>query len=177
MGTVQKTRATSAAQALLFAQYDLSLIFVHCGNWYQKSFDEHHASFENIVRSMETVLEDDAALKNRNIGLFCLDLGMISTLFFVSIKCRHPVLRRRAVELILRGPCRELLWNAKDTVRLAKIVIEHEEKYMLPGDTTGCSIPEHRRIRDVDVLEDGSVMLVMHDVQVIGSVGSLSPKV
>ncbi|RAK75445.1 Zn(II)2Cys6 transcription factor domain-containing protein [Aspergillus fijiensis CBS 313.89] len=58
---------------------------------------------------------------------FTPEIGLIPVLFIVGVKCRHPVVRRQALELLRRQPMREAAWDSILTARVVERVIEIEE--------------------------------------------------
>lgn len=65
------------------------------------------------------------------------DIQTIGPLYYTALKCRHPVVRRKALGLLRLAPRREGLWNAHHAYATAKRVIELEERHM-----DGATLPE-----------------------------------
>lgn len=55
------------------------------------------------------------------------DWGIFPPLFHIAIKCRHPLLRRRAISLMESWPHREGFWDASLGAAIAKAIMELEE--------------------------------------------------
>ncbi len=65
-------------------------------------------------------------------------------------KCRHPVIRRKAVALLYSSPRQEGVWDSILTARVAERLIGIEEAGL--GKVTRCEdIPDWARISDVEV--------------------------
>ncbi len=65
-------------------------------------------------------------------------------------KCRHPVIRRKAVSLLYSSPRQEGIWDSILTARVAERLIGIEEAGL--GKVTRCEdIPDWARISDVEV--------------------------
>jgi len=124
----------------------------------QSSYDEYVAEFQSIITLVETM---DAAKYSglvpspRSTGeterppAFVFDLYVIPVLYFVAIKCRHPLIRRKAISLLSSSPRREGLWDAAPVARAAQRVMAIEEE---PLDSPGRDDfpPEWSRVHDVD---------------------------
>jgi len=77
------------------------------------------------------------------------DIQILAPLYYTALKCRHPALRRRALEMLQLAPRREALWNAHHAYVTAKRVIELEERHLngqeLPDETSrlhGLPLPD-----------------------------------
>jgi hypothetical protein len=98
-----------------------------CISAFQMAFDDHFAGFENILSHAETILNaspQDAEHK----PLFATDMGVVPPLFFVVIKCRHPLLRRRALALLESMPQLEGVYRILPTIDVLRKFIEVEEE-------------------------------------------------
>jgi hypothetical protein len=74
---------------------------------------------------------------------FSFDIGVIIYLWSIGHKCRSPLLRRRAISLLLSHPRREGLWDSVFAARLCQSVMEFEEQFI----TEEGYVPEWARIR------------------------------
>ncbi|PMD31086.1 hypothetical protein L207DRAFT_537507 [Hyaloscypha variabilis F] len=73
---------------------------------------------------------------------FSFDTTVIMYLWSIGHKCRAPVLRRRAMNLLIDNPRREGLWDSVFAGNIIKYVMNFEEEFLTP---TG-QIPESARI-------------------------------
>ncbi|TQN68335.1 Aspercryptin biosynthesis cluster-specific transcription regulator atnN [Colletotrichum shisoi] len=66
---------------------------------------------------------------------FSADLGIVPPLFVVATKCRHPVIRRQAIQLLKSSARREGMWDSELTARIGQWVasIEEEEDKASPS--------------------------------------------
>ena len=65
-------------------------------------------------------------------------------------KCRHPVVRRKAISLLYAAPRQEGVWDSILTARVAERLIGIEEAGL--GTVTTCEdVPDWARISDVSV--------------------------
>lgn len=56
-----------------------------------------------------------------------LELGLVVPLFFTAHRCRHHVVRRRAVALLQQLNCQEGMWGSTAAAAAAKLIISVEE--------------------------------------------------
>ena len=94
---------------------------------YETSYDAFSGLFEEIVQIAFLLLHRDGGVVKCKLGPRFRFLSSLSQpLFFTATKCRDPVIRRRAVELLAmtgkEGP-----WDARVLVRVAARAIELEE--------------------------------------------------
>lgn len=58
---------------------------------------------------------------------FSADLGIVPPLYVVATKCREPLIRRQAIQLLRSGARREGMWDSELTARIAMWIAEVEE--------------------------------------------------
>ncbi|KAK3955302.1 hypothetical protein QBC32DRAFT_253555 [Pseudoneurospora amorphoporcata] len=64
-------------------------------------------------------------------AMFTFETHVIAPLFFVAIKCRHPEVRRAALDLLRRNPARrENVWRADIMASIADYTIKLEERHL-----------------------------------------------
>jgi hypothetical protein len=144
--------------ALLRAHQMLSWIFLQaCTTQSQLTYDHHISDFEGILDALEPIITQ-LMVEHKKPRLFCLELGVIPCLFYTALKCRHPKVRRRAVDLLRKAPRREALWDAEEAALAAEAAIAFEEGGVDGTEDTGDDIlpPEERRLLDVDIREPDS---------------------
>lgn len=93
-------------------------------------YDAYTAQFASIVILVGRILDaEDTADPDRRCR-FSFEMGITPPLLFTSIKCRHPGLRRRAVELLRRRVAeghQDNIWDSGQVIKAASRVIELEE--------------------------------------------------
>lgn len=63
---------------------------------------------------------------------FSADMGIVPPLFVVATKCRNPVIRRQAIQLLRSSSRREAMWDSELTARIAMWIAEIEEADEIP---------------------------------------------
>lgn len=113
---------------------------------FETANDEYFESFATMIYHAEQLL---TVFRGVDIA-FSFETRFIPMVSIMAHKCRHPVLRRQAVNLLRRGPQRENLWTAEHELRAAQATIAFEES----GDVNVpfqqiapiCVPPEKRRV-------------------------------
>ncbi|KAK0711318.1 hypothetical protein B0H67DRAFT_602120 [Lasiosphaeris hirsuta] len=115
-------------------------------------FDAHVATFSKIIPLANTFMDalagpvnhdpmankmtaasPSAADTRRFSALFTFEMHVIAPLYYVAAKCRHPLIRRAALDLLRRNPARrENLWRANVMAAIADHTIRLEEKHLRP---------------------------------------------
>lgn len=115
-------------------------------------FTEH---FEHIVTLAALIVESSTCnkLTQKRGPDFTLDMNIVAPLYAVAHKCRHPVIRRKAVSLLYAAPRQEGVWDSILTARVAERLIGIEEAGL--GNVTHCEdVPDWARISAVEVKFD-----------------------
>ncbi|RDW62356.1 hypothetical protein BP6252_11789 [Coleophoma cylindrospora] len=144
--TVQETQGADDMRilqqvALLWLETSLSTA--------QEEFDKHMDKFENIIQMCEVLSAQqiqDASKRATRSRYFSFEMGLLPPIFFVAMKCRHRVLRRRALALLqVASPRREGMWNAGLLAAVAEKTVALEEEGM---DPDAMFPPERQRVLD-----------------------------
>ncbi|MCJ1453968.1 hypothetical protein MMC28_004318 [Mycoblastus sanguinarius] len=119
-------------------------------------WDKYCSRYESIVLLAASILEEssrDANITPKRGPAFCIDMNIVAPLYAVAHKCRHPVVRRKAVSLLYFTPRQEGIWDSVLTARVAERLIEIEERGL--GRVTCCyDVPDWARISDVNIKFD-----------------------
>lgn len=83
-------------------------------------------------------------------GTFLFDMEIVSPIYLVAVKCRHPLIRRRAIAVLRRNVRREGLWDSMKAAAIAERIMEMEEEGMEVLD--GSVLPvEGKRITNANI--------------------------
>ena len=102
---------------------------------------------------IDTLQREVKAAGGRPSPCFSLDMNFVAPLYAVTHKCRDPVLRRQAVNLLYASPRQEGIWDSYLAARVAERLISIEEEGL--GVITSCAdVPDTARLNTVDVKFD-----------------------
>lgn len=87
-------------------------------------------AFDAFVGVFEEILDLTNRLSSMPTSTFTADMSVVAVLFFVAAKCRHPVLRRRAISMLEAAPRREGIWDSVKAASTARQIMEVEEEAM-----------------------------------------------
>ncbi|KAJ3547532.1 hypothetical protein NM208_g1463 [Fusarium decemcellulare] len=115
-------------------------------------YDAFLEEFTHIVTLAEELISSSTTQ-------FSVDIGTVPLLYYVGLKCRHPQIRRRAVQVLQAVPRREAVWDSIGASRVVEEVIRVEEagpglvsdQYDIPSSARICGMKittdvEHRRV-------------------------------
>lgn len=93
-------------------------------------YDSYNNTFAEII----SLLTESLALQPR-VGRsrptnYSLGGRTISTLWVVGIRCRDEAIRRKTIELLVKYPRREGLWDGLFVANIVKFIMDHEEQYL-----------------------------------------------
>jgi hypothetical protein len=99
-------------------------------------WDKFHSSFIAILDLAEAVLEDGSQPESQQAvdppaipkTQLCFSLGIVDPLYEVCARCRDPVLRRRALDLLARHPRQDCMWSSWSAWKVGKYLMKLEEE-------------------------------------------------
>ncbi|KAF7934218.1 uncharacterized protein EAE97_008578 [Botrytis byssoidea] len=90
-------------------------------------FDSEFQVIVSLARSLINAAEEDAKA-GRPAFTFSTDLGLIAPLYFTCIKSLNEITRHQALELLLRYPRKEGMWDSSSTINLVRDFWKLEQK-------------------------------------------------
>ncbi|KAH7142616.1 hypothetical protein B0J13DRAFT_555869 [Dactylonectria estremocensis] len=123
---------------LLLVHYKVIYIWMRvCTTAGEMATDSYHTDFDELVYYAEQIAKPGVGMATPQPLSF--DMQILGPLYYTALKCRHPAIRRRALEMLQLAPRREGLWNGHYAYVTAKRVIELEERHLngqeLPDET------------------------------------------
>ena len=118
----------------------------------QMVWDSFTKRFEQVVDLATSIVESSSCDKStqKRGADFSLDMHTVGPLYAVAHRCRHPIIRRKAVSLLYAAPRQEGIWDSVLTARVAERLIGIEESGL--GNVTCCEdVPDWARVSEVDV--------------------------
>lgn len=131
----------SRAPLLLLIAYTTSFVWLsNCLERAESSYDTYWPSFEIIVSAAEQIIElGRRADSSATTEQFTLDVEVTPMVYWTFQRCRHPLIRRRALEVMRRYPTLEGMWDKRRNVQTAELILEIEERPL-------CSLPVEQRV-------------------------------
>ncbi|KAK0736908.1 hypothetical protein B0T21DRAFT_153726 [Apiosordaria backusii] len=162
-------RSTKAKEA---PPGSIALIQVHVHTtfiWVSTALSRHETVFDDYVDTFSAIIPLASEFINtllsppnpstkappnngpdtrRLSAMFTFEMHVIAPLYFVAAKCRHPMIRRAALDLLRRNPGRrENLWRANVMATIAEHTMKLEEKHLRDAaaqrNSRSVSPPEH----------------------------------
>lgn len=143
---------------LLELYFHVSIIITETyGAQSETIFDQYTTRFQTVVDLAMSITETRRQELQGFSLIFSFDLGITPPMFLVASRCRHPLIRRRAVNLMLESPFYHGAWQDRYSGLCARRIIELEEQDtpIIGGQR---SVSEEHRVRKVaaDLQEERS---------------------
>ncbi|KAJ5334617.1 hypothetical protein N7452_007020 [Penicillium brevicompactum] len=128
-------------------------------------FDQHTDRFQLIIDLAESIASMCVEKTEDFSLLFSFDLGITPPMFLVASRCRHPLIRRKAVALMLQSPFYHGVWQDRYSGLCAQRIMEIEEDG-IEILMDHIMIPEDRRVRKISAdLQEGECRITMQFVR------------
>lgn len=128
----------------------------------ETAFDQFTSQFQFIVNLADDLISEWQARQTRYHSLFSFDIGLTPPMFMVASRCRHPIIRRKAVKLIMQTSAYRGVWRDRYSGLCAQRIIDLEE-YSLIAAKGHDFPPEQLRIRKVSAdLQAERNQILMH---------------
>ena len=117
-------------------------------------WDDSVDEYDEMLRDAAVALGlDDDGRPSRPEGdarQFHLEFGVMTAILFVAARCRDPLVRRKALCLILAAPAQEGIWSNMLVARVARRLIDMEESGRV---VRSCSdVPPEVRLQQTKVV-------------------------
>lgn len=133
------------------------ILFVMTSDHNEMGFDAYKDSFQEIISLALEVVADQERRAAMNRGChsdhcphkhwkmdifgnsssnivtyhikpsFSADMGIVQPLYVVATKCRDPIIRRQAIQLLRNSARREAMWDSELCARIGKWILDIEE--------------------------------------------------
>lgn len=114
-------------------------------------YDRYTYIFEECLRYAKQI--SDKLLRGDEKHSFSYDFGYLIPVYMCAVRCRDPILRRRALGILQSHPRQEGIWESTAAAAVAAQWIAMEEEG-LDILTCAADVPEHQRIRHIDTTID-----------------------
>lgn len=129
-----------------------------CASRLESTYDQYREHFLDIVYHAEVYLHCAAESAAQQQQTLSLDPGCVPPLYFCAMKCRDPVIRRKALELMRVAPQQANRWAFITPDRVVeKVILMEEDRVRLctsaemENSKAGTWPPEHRRYTHTSV--------------------------
>ncbi|KAE8448946.1 hypothetical protein EG329_008742 [Mollisiaceae sp. DMI_Dod_QoI] len=133
-------------------------------------FDWHLEDFQYIVRTCRTLLWSQESTQLPKNPRFSFDVGIVPPLHLTATKCRDPVVRREAVDMLFSSPRQEGMWDGLLCARIGRWIIGCEEEgfaHPLTKSPEAGDIGIKRELMGEKPRFDGlAAMQIMNDVKI-----------
>ncbi|OAA64106.1 hypothetical protein LEL_10626 [Akanthomyces lecanii RCEF 1005] len=127
---LKTTQANTCTQNLLLMYYNTATIWVSTSlSQDEVAYDSHITAFGTIVSLASAIIT--GAQRGPPLHSFSFETELIAPVYWTAQKCRHPLLRRAAVKLLMKDELRnrrENLWHSNEAIAIALRTIEIEEE-------------------------------------------------
>lgn len=133
-GAIQSDGSVSNAAALVISlhQKSVSILLASVPRDSEMVFDSFLPDFHYIVRTSALLIASRKETHLPRNPRFSLEIGIIPPLHLVATKCRDPVTRREAVDLMWTNPRQEGWWDSLIFARAGLWIINSEEEGLPP---------------------------------------------
>ena len=117
---------------------------------HETGFDDLIHEFDRIVALAETLSRIPSAIPSAGTKpAYSFDMGILPPLYYTAVRCRDPVIRRKALALLSASPRREGVWDSLVLAAIVRWVIGEEESDL---DDVTCAedVPRSLRIYMVE---------------------------
>ncbi|OAA52985.1 hypothetical protein ISF_09153 [Cordyceps fumosorosea ARSEF 2679] len=127
--SLKMTQANLCVQSLLLIYYNTAVIWLATSlSQEEVAYDAHVSAFGTIVSLAAAIIA--SAQRGSPLHYFSFETELIAPIYWTAQKCRHPLLRRAAVRLLMKDELkdrRENLWHSNEAIAIALRTIQAEE--------------------------------------------------
>ena len=117
----------------------------------------------SLAEDIHSIHGTEEQQANADYSTFLFDMEVISPLYYVALRCRHPQVRRRAIQVLKKSRRREGLWDSEMAAAIAERDMEIEEANLSAFDGSELP-PEEVRIHDIHILSEAGILVKKHDL-------------
>lgn len=150
---------------VLEIQHLMASILVSAGVFSPETiFDAFEDDFRRIVALASRVVftTESRSSQDADAPLPAFDTGIMPPLYFVASRCRHPLIRRQALDLLRRSPSQQGIWHRGILANIAECIMNLEERDCA-GAKSSADIPNFARIIVLNVIaKPADFVLLLH---------------
>lgn len=115
---------------------------------------EDETDFDRFTPLFTDIIDLTERLYQRQVSFFCADISIVAILYYVGVKCRHPLIRRRAISLLSSTQRREGIWDSAGAAKVSREILEIEESRANDKVLVETDLKRDARIRGFSVILD-----------------------
>ncbi|TQV99017.1 hypothetical protein V2A60_007292 [Cordyceps javanica] len=127
---LKMTQGNTCTQSLLLIYYNTATIWVSMAlSREELAYDGFMPAFSTIISLASAIIT--GAQRGSPLHSFSFETELIAPIYWTVQKCRHPLLRRAAVKLLMKDELknrRENLWHSNEAIAISLRTIELEEE-------------------------------------------------
>lgn len=116
--------------------------------------DSHSSAFDEILKLYEESIPQGQEVRAIENNFLHFELGLIPPLFFTATRCREPLIRRRAIDVLHSIRRTENLWDSCWAAQVARDILLLEETSLQPQKRENLQEEMRIRITDLYFLKD-----------------------
>ena len=110
-------------------------------------YDLYNLDFKYIIQTCRALMLPQNATQSITTPRYTHDVGVVPPLHVTATKCRDPVIRREAIDLLFASPRQEGMWDGVLTARIGTWMIASEEDGLPPPpvesrESSNCHSPK-----------------------------------
>lgn len=125
---VRRGKAIHVEPILLTYHASATVLVAGCLTWHESVYDTRMGEFQTIIEQSRLTLEA-LAQPDGAPPPFTFEMGVGLPLYLTALKCRHPALRRSALQLLQQGPPVQGFYKCLPGVALVGRLMALEEEY------------------------------------------------
>jgi hypothetical protein len=124
----------SNATAIVLSLYQkiVSIFLAAVQDTSEMLYDSFLPEFKYITRTCARLIATEDRTQLPRNTRFSFDIGIIPPLHVTATKCRDPVVRREAIDIMFNSPRQEGMWDGVLSARIGRWMVAFEEEGLAP---------------------------------------------
>jgi hypothetical protein len=128
------TVTNAAALVLSLYQKCVAIVLATVPQDSEMLYDSFLPDFKYITRTCARIIATQDITQLPRNPRFSFDIGIIPALHVTATKCRDPVVRREAIDLMFASPRQEGMWDGVLSARIGRWIVSCEEEGLTPPE-------------------------------------------
>ncbi len=128
------TIANAAALVLSLYQKCVAIILAAVPQDSEMLYDSFLPDFQYITQICARLIAAQETTQLPRNPRFSFDIGIIPALHITATKCRDPLVRREAIDLMFASPRQEGMWDGVLSARIGRWIVSCEEEGLTPPE-------------------------------------------